>query len=124
MIIGIGTDIVEIERIKKAIENEKFLNKYFTSDEIVLYNKRNKNPEILAGNFVVKEAVSKAIGTGVRGFGLSDISVLRDELGKPYIELYNEALQISKQQGILNFHVSISHSEAYAVGFAIAEGEI
>lgn len=122
MIKGIGNDIVEIDRIKKAIENPKFIDRYFTDAERALYDLRNHNVEILAGNFAVKESVSKVFGTGVRGFGLKDIEVLRDEMGKPYVNMLGEALVLAKSLEIEFIHVSISHSKHYVVGFAIGEG--
>lgn len=124
MVKGIGNDIIEISRIKETLAKPRFLNKYFTKDEIALYENRNKNPEIIAGNFAVKESVSKVFGTGVRGFSLTDIEVLRDDLGKPYINLYNQAKLIAKEQKIDHIFVSISHSEKYAVGFAVGEGSV
>lgn len=122
MIKGIGNDIVEIDRIKKVIERPQFIEKYFTGREIDLYHTRQKNVEILAGNFAVKESVSKVFGTGVRGFGLKDIEVLRDEFGKPYVLLHNEAKKLAEQMQINQLFVSISHSEKYAIGFAVGEG--
>jgi len=122
MIKGIGNDIVEIERISKVIDNSRFIDKYFSEKEKELFINRKMNPEILAGNFAVKEAVSKVFGTGVRNFNLIDIEVLRDELGKPYVILSNGAKNIADSIGIDKIFVSISHCEKYAVGFAIGEG--
>ena len=69
MIIGIGTDIIEIDRIENAINNNKrFLEKVFTIKEIEMFKKRNMRSEIVAGNFAAKEAISKALGTGFRYF--------------------------------------------------------
>lgn len=69
MILGIGTDIIEIERIEKAINNTPmFLKKIFTKRELDELNKGTLRVESVAGNFAVKEAVSKAVGTGMRGF--------------------------------------------------------
>lgn len=120
MIVGIGTDIIELERIKKSLENERFLMKYFTSQEIELYESRQKNPEVIAGNFAIKEAVSKVFGTGIV-FNLTDIEVLRDEKGKPYVSLYHKALEISTDLDIKTIHVSISHNKSHVIGFAIGE---
>lgn len=123
MIKGIGNDIVEIGRIRKAIERPRFMEKYYTQKEIELYHSRNDNIEILAGNFAVKESVAKVFGTGVRGFSLTDIEVLRDELGKPYVILYNEAKKIADNMEIKRLMVSIAHSKIYATGLAIGEGD-
>lgn len=123
MIKGIGNDIIEINRIRKAIERPRFMEKYYTPNEIALYHSRKNNIEILAGNFAVKESVSKVFGTGIRGFSLMDIEVLRDELGKPFVILHNEAKKIAEDMKIEQLIVSIAHSKTYAVGFAIGEGE-
>ena len=121
MIIGIGTDIIEIDRIEKAINNNKnFLSKIFTDNEIELFRKRNMRIEVIAGNFAVKEAISKAIGTGIRGFSLIDIEVLRDDLGKPIADLNNNREKIINRKYRLN--VSISHNKTSAVAFVILEG--
>ena len=79
MIIGIGTDIIEIERIEIAVKRTKgFINKLFTENEINIFESRGFKSEVIAGNFAAKEAVSKALGTGFRGFGVKDIEILRD----------------------------------------------
>jgi len=121
MIIGIGTDIIEIDRIEKAINNNKnFLSKIFTNNEIELFRKRNMRIEVIAGNFAVKEAISKAIGTGIRGFSLIDIEVLRDDLGKPIAYLNDNVEKIINSKYRLN--VSISHNKTSAIAFVILEG--
>jgi holo-[acyl-carrier-protein] synthase len=75
----------------------------------------------LAGNFAGKEAVSKALGTGFKGFYPIDIEILRTKLGTPYVILYGKALKISKEMGIQNIHISISHCKEYAIAYAVAE---
>lgn len=120
MIIGIGTDIIEIQRIKKACEKEAFFMRCFTVKErIVIGNNFSK----AAGNFAVKEAVSKVFGTGVRGFELVDIEVLRDEFGKPYVNLHNNAAILAKNCNIAKIHISISNTKDYAIAYAIGESE-
>jgi phosphopantetheine--protein transferase-like protein len=121
MVRGIGNDIIEIDRVKDKLRNQRFLEKYFTKNEIELYHVRKNNAEVIAGNFAIKESVSKVFGTGVRGFLLTDIEVLRDELGKPYVILHNSAKDIAKSLGIDHLLVSISHSKKYVVGFAVGE---
>ena len=85
MIIGIGNDIIEIERIEKAISKESFKNKVYTQRELENIEKRGDRVETYAGIFSAKEAISKAIGTGVREFSLTDLEILNDDLGKPYV---------------------------------------
>lgn len=81
MIYGIGVDMTRISRVHKACEKDSFVNRYFSQQEI---QQAQGKVEKLAADFAAKEAFSKALGTGIRGFALSEVSLLRDELGKPY----------------------------------------
>jgi holo-[acyl-carrier protein] synthase len=119
MIIGIGIDLIEVERVKKACEKEAFLTRSFTSEERLCFE---SHPERAAGNFAVKEAVSKVMGTGFRGMSLNEIEVLRDDLGKPYIRLYGRALERAQRLGIERWHVSISNTKTLATAYVIGEG--
>ncbi len=121
MIIGIGTDIIEIERIEIAVKRTKgFINKLFTENEINIFESRGFKSEVIAGNFAAKEAVSKALGTGFRGFGVKDIEILRDELGKPVVNLNSNAYEILKRKDV-NIHLSISHNRTSAIAYAVME---
>ncbi|AGF59275.1 MULTISPECIES: holo-ACP synthase [Clostridium] len=121
MIIGIGTDIIEIGRIEKVISRTRsFIERSFTTKEIEYFSLHGFKGNVIAGNFAAKEAISKALGTGFRGFGLKDIEVLRDELGKPIVYLndnINKIVDIKK----VNIHVSISHSKENAIAYAVME---
>ncbi len=120
---GIGTDIVTIERIAKSIERESFLNKVFGKEEISLFVKDNKiKVNSLAGNFAAKEAFAKALGTGIRGFNLDDVQILRDSLGKPYFKLSGSAKEIIDSKN-LACHISISHEKDKAIAFVILENK-
>ncbi len=122
MIVGIGTDIIEIQRIDILVtEKPRFITKNFTAKEQAYFQKRKNRVETIAGSFAAKEAVSKALGTGFRGFGLIDIEILRDQLGKPKVFLYGEAEEIRYRQHIESVHISISHCKTYATATAIAE---
>lgn len=116
--MGIGTDIIEVARIEKSIASERFLKEVYTEKEIELI--KEKGAETAAVNFAAKEAFSKALGTGVRGFRLSEVEILRDSLGKPYINLYGAAARIA---GNTEIEVSLSHTKEYAVSFVIIKGE-
>jgi holo-[acyl-carrier protein] synthase len=119
-ILDIGIDIIEIERIKEAINNNpRFLNKIFTDDEIKYFESKGFKPESIAGNFAAKEAISKAIGRGIRDFNFKDIEVLRNELGKPIVKTYNNLQQICIDYNVLEIKVSISHCKEYAVANAM-----
>ena len=121
MIIGIGTDIIEIERIEKVINRtSSFIEKSFTHNEIEYFKLKGLKGNVIAGNFAAKEAISKAIGTGFRGFGLKDIEVLRDELGKPIVKLSDKIYELLDVKEF-SIHISISHSKENAIAYAVIE---
>ena len=116
-IYGIGTDIIEISRIREAINRtSSFKRKVYTEKEIEYIEKKKEPYASYAGRFAAKEAVSKALGTGVRGFSLNDVEILNDNLGKPTVTLYNNLLNHAED---LKIKISISHSREYAVSTVI-----
>ncbi|MEG1256134.1 holo-ACP synthase [Clostridium sp.] len=124
MIIGVGVDIVEIRRIKGILDkNNGFLEKIFTNNEIEYLKSRNLRPEYVAGRFAAKEAVSKALGTGFRGFTFKDIVVESTTLGKPIVTLRGKAKMIANKTGNTNIHLSISHGCDNAIAYAVLEAE-
>ncbi|TCK92880.1 holo-[acyl-carrier-protein] synthase [Natranaerovirga hydrolytica] len=123
VIKGIGTDIIEIERIEKAVNKVGFLEKYFTEAEQELFINRKGSISTIASNFAIKEATSKVFGTGFREVKLKEIEILRDELGKPYINVFGKAKEIKETLGIFSFHVTTSHNKNDVVAFVIGEGK-
>lgn len=123
MIKGNGIDVIEVERIRKNIENEGFLKKMYTEKELEYLNIRKFNPQTAAGLFAAKEAVAKCLGTGFATFGLLDIEILKNESGKPVVNLMNNAFNIAKQNKICNIQLSITHIKDYAIASCIAEGD-
>ena len=120
MIVGIGNDIIEIERIEKAISKEGFKNKIYTQRELENIEKRGNRTETYAGIFSAKEAISKAIGTGVREFSLTDLEILNDDLGKPYVVVSERLDKIIKsKKENYQIEISISHSKKYATAVAV-----
>ena len=120
MIVGIGNDIIEIERIEKAISKEGFKNKVYTQKELENIKKRGDRVETYAGIFSAKEAISKAIGTGVREFSLTDLEILNDDLGKPYVAVSEKLDKIIKdKKENYQIEISISHSKKYAIAMVI-----
>ncbi len=119
--MNIGIDSVEIARIEKSLEIKGFLEKVFSAEEIVFFMSRNMRAESIAANFAAKEAFSKALGTGIRGFSLCEISVLRDELGAPYLKLSGKALEAAAG---LSFKVSITHTQTVATAIVLAIDEV
>lgn len=118
MITGIGVDLIEVDRVLRACSKDSFLRRYFTDKEIELIQADKKKA---ADNFAVKEAVSKMFGTGFREISPIDIEVLRDEAGKPYVNLYRKAAKLAKEQGISMIHVSITNTKEYANAYVIGE---
>lgn len=118
MIVGIGIDMIEIERAKKACQKKAFLTRCFSVREQELIK---NNYEKAAGNWAVKESVGKCLGVGITGFELYEVEVLRNEKGKPYIELSGKALKLSQEMGIDHIHVSISNTKVYAIAYVICE---
>ncbi|MDF2608392.1 MAG: acpS [Bacillales bacterium] len=120
MIIGTGIDIIELERLIKHVNEEKFLSRILTSGELSKFCKLSdkRKLEYLAGRFAIKEAFSKALGTGIgKQFSFMDIQVSNEESGKPFIEVLNKSI-ISDSTKI---HVSISHCNKFVVGQVILE---
>lgn len=124
MILGVGTDLIEIARIQRAIEkNPRFEQRVYTEQEVV-YCRRKANPwQSFAARFAAKEAVSKALGTGVGAVGLQEIEIANTAKGQPQVVLYGGALLLAQNRNIQRVHVSLSHSEAFAIATAVLEGE-
>lgn len=122
MIKGIGIDIIEIKRIENSIQkNRRFMERLFTPNEIDYFKSCNYSINTIAGNFSAKEAVMKALGTGLRYFKWKDIEILRDDLGKPHVILKNNAKLVAENKDIARILVSISHCKDYATAQAVAE---
>ncbi len=121
-ILGIGIDIIQVSRIKRAIErNSNFLTKIYSEKEIKFSERGVFRYEELAGRFAVKEAVLKALGTGWRqGIKFRDVVVLNEKSGAPYVVLENRAKEIADELGVKKIFVSISHTKELAIGLAIA----
>ena len=123
MIIGVGIDIIEVSRIENAIKkNSRFLIKTFSPKEIAYIKSRNYNSFTIAGLFASKESISKALGTGIRGFSWVDIEINHNSLGKPIVELKRNAKKIADDKNISDISLSISHIKDQAISISIAEG--
>ena len=124
MIYGIGTDIVDIKSIKKIDSIDGFAKKILSINEFNYFNNldNTKKYNYLAKQFAGKEAISKAIGTGItKDTKLSEIEILRDENGKPYFEAIGNLKSFMDNLGISKTHVSLSDEKDYAIAFAILE---
>jgi len=116
-----GIDMIEIARIQRAAERhgDRFYRRFFTQQEIDFCQGRAAS---LAGRFAVKEAVAKALGTGIGDFDWTDIEVGCDGRGKPELLLHNRAKQMATEQGLGLWSISLTHTETHAMGMAVALG--
>ena len=116
----IGVDIIEIDRIRQAVERwgERFLKRVYTEAELNLYR---GSPSSLAARFAGKEAVWKALGTRERGIGWKDIEVLAEPDGRPIVNLYRGAKEYADELGLAGMTISLSHSRDYAIAFVVGE---
>jgi holo-[acyl-carrier protein] synthase len=125
-ILGTGVDIVETARIAGSIERhgERFLARVFLEGERVYCAKMAVPERCYAARFAAKEAISKAFGTGIgASLGWLDIEVRRKASGEPFVILHGEGARTASRLGIAGLHLSLSHSDHYAVAHALAMGE-
>ena len=120
----VGIDTVEIRRIESLVQNKgRFLERVFSEKEQEEFIKKNNKTEHIAAAFCAKEAFSKALGTGIVGFNLNEVSLLHKENGKPYLAFTGKAQELVKKSN-LSFDVSITHTESIATAIVIAfQGE-
>jgi holo-[acyl-carrier protein] synthase len=126
VIVGMGIDIAEVERVKAAIERhgEAFLRRVYTPRERQYCEKFKNKYERYAGRFAAKEATMKALGTGwSRGVRWVDVEVVRQSGGRPTISLAGEAAKVASALGVERVALSITHTSAQAFAQVIFEGE-
>ncbi len=125
MILGLGIDLVEVERLRKVLSRygQRFLHRVYTERERELALSRSDPALYLAAVFAAKEAASKALGTGLRGVGWRDMEVRHEPSGKPYLVFYGRAKRRFEALGALRSHVSLSHERGHAVAVVLLEGE-
>ncbi|WP_294522137.1 holo-ACP synthase [uncultured Anaerovibrio sp.] len=123
MIIGIGVDIIELDRVRKAVEREAFIQKVYTAAEIDYCQSRGRSSvQSFAGRFAAKEAILKAFGTGLRNGSMQDIEIVNDELGCPKVHLSGWFEGFAREKSVKKIWVSISHSKDSAVAQCVIEG--
>lgn len=125
MIVGIGTDILQIARMRKAWERApKLAERILTPSELNHCINTTDSALFLAKRFAAKEAVSKALGTGIgRGISWHHIEIIKDELGRPLVELNSGAAERAKVLSINSLHLSYSDEKEYVVAFVVAESK-
>lgn len=122
MIFGVGTDLVEIARIKRTYERygQHFVDRLLTDREKTLFARTHRKVRFLAMHFAAKEAIVKAMGTGFsNGVWIRDIGTYPDALGKPCVEMSPRALEVCRQRGAGEGFVSLSDEKGLAQAFAI-----
>jgi holo-[acyl-carrier protein] synthase len=117
--IAVGTDIIEIARIVRALSDfgERFLNRVYTERERDRFRDRVSE---LAARFAAKEATSKALGTGIRGIKWREMEILPNRRGKPVLILHGQAAERARLLGLTDFSVSLTHSRTDAMAFVVA----
>lgn len=122
---GIGVDIIEIARVERALERTPGIRQRIFTDEERAYCERTARPaQHYAGRFAAREAVLKALGTGFsKGVGLKDVSVTRDEAGRPQALLAGRAAEVAAEQGVVEIALSLSFTHDMAVANAVAVTE-
>ena len=121
MKLATGVDLIEIARIEEVIarHGKHYLERIYTPAELEYCGKRT---ESLAGRIAVKEAVAKALGSGIGDVSWVEIEVLGDEQNAPTLTLHGKAHQKAKELGLTTWSLSISHSESHSVAFVVAIG--
>jgi holo-[acyl-carrier protein] synthase len=123
MICGIGVDVVAVDRLRRWLDDESLLKRYFSSQErAAIYQRRDGAALSLAARFAAKEAFAKALGTGFRGFGLRDVWVVNDPLGKPEIHVTGAAQRALIRVGGNRVWLSLTHEQDNAIAMVVIEG--
>ena len=120
--LSVGVDMIEISRIERAAARHgaRFYQRFFTVQEQEYCAGQAGR---LAGRFAVKEAVAKALGTGIGDVRWTEIEVLCNERGKPELVLHDQARDLATSLGLTNWSISLSHTASHAIGFAVGTGK-
>jgi holo-[acyl-carrier protein] synthase len=124
MVLGIGTDMIEIERIEASLERfgERFLDRIFTAGEIAYCMRKKNAAESLAARFAAKEAAAKALGTGIsRGVNWREFEVRRELSGKPTLHWSGRAGELAAEMGVKRVSLSLTHSRDLAMAVVVVE---
>ena len=126
MIVGLGTDLIEIARIERSLQRfgEAFLRRVYTAGEIAYCMAKKNSAESLAARFAAKEAGAKALGTGIsRGVSWRELEVRRAPGQRPELHLSGRAAQIAAALGVSRISLSLSHSRELSIAVVVAEGD-
>lgn len=126
MVLGLGTDLTEIQRIEKSIERfgERFLTRVYTASEIAYCQRKKTSAESFAARFAAKEAGAKALGTGMsNGVGWQELEVRRTSAGEPSLHLTGRAAELARRMGVRRISLSLTHTGGIALAVVVMEGE-
>lgn len=124
MIVGIGSDIIKIQRIADSLERlgERFAKRILSLEELVLFDSHSNPVAFLAKRFAAKEAAGKALGVGIgQGVSWTEIIVINDELGAPSLKFVGQAKEWCDRKNVNASHVSLSDEQEFAVAFVVLE---
>jgi holo-[acyl-carrier protein] synthase len=124
MVLGLGTDLIEIERIRATMDRfgEQFLQRVFTAGEIAYCRRKRDAAESFAARFAAKEAGAKALGTGIsRGVSWKEIEVTREMGQRPMLHFNGRAGEVAKAMGVRRVQLTLSHSRTVAIAVALVE---
>ena len=120
--LSVGVDLIELERIKHAMKNPRFLSRVLGKTEYLQLKGRGFPVQSVAASFCAKEAFAKAVRTGVRGFSLCEVELVRAENGAPFLLLTGRAQALANRLGVV-FSVSVTHTREYASAVVVAQEE-
>jgi holo-[acyl-carrier protein] synthase len=126
MIVGLGLDMVEIDRIERLAEEHeaRFVRKYFTAAEISYAESHHRPGEHLAARFAAKEAAAKALGTGIaERVHMRDLEIVARDSGQPRLVLHGAAAELAKEMGVTRTHVSLTHTKTHAAAVVVLESD-
>jgi len=119
--IGIGTDVVDVDRFRAVLQRSpRLVDRMFSEDEQAYARRRRDPAERFAARFAAKEAVMKAMGVGLGSFSLRDVEVVRAASGQPALVLRGKAAMLAAEQGVREWRLSLSHTEHVAQAVAVA----
>ena len=122
-VIGIGTDLVEVERFRLALTRRPTLAERLVSDDERAYAARFRDPtKSLAARFGAKEAVMKAMGVGLWKFALRDVEVVKHRSGEPFLALHDKAAALAQERGVREWRLTLTHTDSMALAIALALG--
>lgn len=123
-IIGLGIDLIKINRIKRLISiyKQKLAQRILTKNELINYKFYDNKTKFLAKRFAIKEAAVKALGIGIKnGITFNQFEIYHDCFGKPYLKLFKQAMFLAKKLGVNNIHITLTDEKNYACAVVIIE---